>query len=133
MERNQITEIKNLAPGDRFYKLTDKTKKVYQKVQAKTKTTQYQTYSHFATARGEKFPQPFKSNTAVVFLRSALGAFLYCLSSCKNLAQPLEVNHAMLVNLASLLFFIWIALCAYFSIRSGAKAYRHKHKDDETY
>ena len=130
MERNEITEIKNLALGDRFYKLKDKSKKVFEKVEAKTKTTQYQTYKDFAKVRGEKFPQPFKSETAVVFLRSAAGVFLLCLSSCKDGNKLIPINHDLLVNFASLLFFVWIAFVAYFSIKVRVSPYQHKKEED---
>lgn len=69
MERNTQTEVKNLKPGDRFYKLNDKKKLVLEIVEAKAKATQYQTYSVFAKRDNQLYGEPMKSNTMVVFLR----------------------------------------------------------------
>ena len=129
MERNEITEIKNLLLGDRFYKLKDKGKTVFEKVDAKAKTTQYQTYSHFAKVSGEKFPQSFKSETAVVFLRSAAGLFLLCLSSCKDGHKAIALDHDMMVNFTSLIFFIWIGMIALFAIKHRVSSYKNKRDE----
>lgn len=69
MERNTQTEVKNLLPGDRFYKLNDKKKTVLEIVEEKVKKTHFQTYSVFAKKDGQRFADPMKSNTMVVFLR----------------------------------------------------------------
>lgn len=110
MERNTVTEVKHLLPGDRFYKQKDKSKKVYEKVEEKPKETQYQTYKHFAKVPGQKFAIPFKSDTMVVFLRSAAGVLILLLNSCKNGANPIAINHAFMVNVAFFLFYLWLVL-----------------------
>lgn len=70
MERNTKTEIRELKPGDRFYKAADRKKEVWEKVEDNAKQTRYQTYSHFAKRDGDKFSQAFKSDTLVIFLRN---------------------------------------------------------------
>lgn len=69
MERNTTTTIEQLAIGDRFYKAKDRTKTVLTKVEHETKVTKYQTYTQWAKNDTEKYPQPMKSDTAVIFLR----------------------------------------------------------------
>ncbi len=66
---NTVTTIHQLNIGDRFYKLQDKTKTVWEKVEGEVKKTYYQTYRHFAKRDNDKFSQPFQSSTPVVFLR----------------------------------------------------------------
>lgn len=70
MERNTQTTIKNLKPGDRFYKVTDKKKEVWQKVVCEVKVTKYQTYSNFAKRDIDQSSQAFKSETEIIFLRT---------------------------------------------------------------
>ncbi len=70
MERNTLTTIYHLKPGDRFYRHGDKNKDVWQKVEHETKTTGFQTYTHWAKKDGQKHPAPMKAATPVVFLRS---------------------------------------------------------------
>lgn len=48
MNKNEITTIDQLANGDRFYFLADKSKTVWQKVERKAKKTEYQTYRYWA-------------------------------------------------------------------------------------
>ncbi len=71
MERNTRTTIGALEDGDRFYLLADKRKEVWTKVARAIKKTGYQTYGHFAIKDGgnPKYPQAFKKETSVVFLR----------------------------------------------------------------
>jgi len=80
MERNQKAMIYQLRAGDRFYKFTDKNKTVLEKVDHKTKQTNYRTYKHWAidakycgrmlTAdQIELFAKPLNSDTEVIFLR----------------------------------------------------------------
>lgn len=70
MKRNDVVEIRELKIGDRFIKAGDKSKTVFEKLEHETKITKYQTYSHWAGVDGSKFPQAFKSDTLVVFLRN---------------------------------------------------------------
>lgn len=72
MERNTQTTIGELKAGDRFYFIKDKKKMVWQKVEQKAKQTYFQTYSNFARQDGQKYEQPFKRLTGVVFLRHTL-------------------------------------------------------------
>lgn len=76
MERLTQTEVKNLLPGDRFYKASDKSKTVLEIVPEKVKRTQYQTYTVFAKRDNQMHPDPMKSNTQVVFLRHADSAVI---------------------------------------------------------
>lgn len=71
MQRNTRTTIEALKEGDRFYKLCDRAKEVWTKVPSAAKQTGYQTYKHFALKDGDhpKYPQAFKNDTPVVFLR----------------------------------------------------------------
>jgi hypothetical protein len=69
MERNTKTTMYHLQIGDRFYKVNDKKKIVYTKVESETKRTHFQTYKHFALKDGERFPDAIKSTTEVIFLR----------------------------------------------------------------
>jgi hypothetical protein len=69
MERNTKTAIYNLQIGDRFFKLNDKKKEVWEKVGHHIKQTKYQTYSNFAKRDYERFASAFKSDTEVIFLR----------------------------------------------------------------
>lgn len=69
MERFTQTEVKNLQPGDRFFKLNDKNKIVHEIIEEKAKVTHFQTYKVFAKRDNQMFASPMKSNTVVVFLR----------------------------------------------------------------
>jgi len=71
MQRNTRTTIEALEEGDRFYRLGDRGKEVWMKVESAAKQTGYQTYKHFALKDGgnPKYPQAFKNDTPVVFLR----------------------------------------------------------------
>jgi len=82
MERNQRTIVANLSIGDRFYKLADKSKKVFQMVEAEKKQTQYQTYKYWCCEatimdsahlteqmKMNRF-SAIKGDTSVVYLRS---------------------------------------------------------------
>lgn len=76
MERNKVTRMHDLQIGDRFYKLSDPQKKVWQKVSAPVKKTNYRTYKHFAREAGlpdkEIFTHAVMGQTIVVFLRSTI-------------------------------------------------------------
>ena len=80
MERNDKTTMYRLRPGDRFYKLADKKKTVFEKVEHETKKTHFRTYKHWAIdakyCRGtltpdqiEMFGKPINGDTEVIFLR----------------------------------------------------------------
>lgn len=69
MESKTQTTIGELQPGDRFYFLKDKKKTVWQKIEHEVKRTHFQTYSNFAKQDGQKYEQPFKRLTEVIFLR----------------------------------------------------------------
>lgn len=69
-----------LKPGDRFYKLSDNKKTVFQKVEHDAKQTNFQTYKHWAIdakyCKGEltkdqidMFAKPINKDTEVIFLR----------------------------------------------------------------
>jgi hypothetical protein len=81
MERNTITTVANLKPGDRFFKVNDKNKKVLQIVEHAPKKTHFRTYKIFCclvqiiegrltpTAK-EGYYSPILKDTQVVYLRS---------------------------------------------------------------
>ncbi|SDG31913.1 hypothetical protein SAMN05421827_105121 [Pedobacter terrae] len=69
MKRNELTTAGALAIGDTFYKASDKTKKVFERITGEAKVTDFATYNVTARKHGSKFPEAMKSNTAVVFLR----------------------------------------------------------------
>lgn len=69
MERNTITKINALKVGDRFYKLHDRKKTVWTKTDHAPKKTNYYTYTNFANTDDKMYPEPFKHDTQVVFLR----------------------------------------------------------------
>ena len=70
MERNTLTEVSQLIPGDRFYLFSDKKKHPWTKMAPKdVKKTFFRTYKHEGHKDGEKFPKFMNSNTKVVFLR----------------------------------------------------------------
>ncbi|WP_295674620.1 hypothetical protein [uncultured Mucilaginibacter sp.] len=69
MTRNEVTEVKNLVMGDRFYKQNDAKKTVLEIAEGEAKVTKYQTYKVFAKIPGAKYADPMKSSTMVVFLR----------------------------------------------------------------
>jgi len=69
MERNTQTTVYHLQIGDRFYKVNDKKKWVYEMVEGEVKQTHFQTYKHFALKDGERYPDAIKSITEVIFLR----------------------------------------------------------------
>ena len=73
MQRNQHTIAYELKPGDRFYKLNDKTKTVYQMVSCQQKTTHYTTYNYWCQKPdniGSRYPtvHAIKPDTQVVYL-----------------------------------------------------------------
>lgn len=81
MERNTITTVAELKPGDRFYKVNDKHKNVLQIVEDKPKKTHFRTYKIFCCQVGivdgklhqtakEGFFKPILKDTAVVYLRN---------------------------------------------------------------
>lgn len=75
MQRNQTTTVKSLALGDRFYKLNDKAKTVYQMVSYKTKTTKYVTYNYWCQKPdniGSRYPtiNAIKPETQVIYLHT---------------------------------------------------------------
>ena len=71
MERNTQTEAKNLRIGDRFYKVTDKGKKVWEMAAHESKQTKYRTYNYWCKGDTDKFPSPINHDTQVIFLRHA--------------------------------------------------------------
>ena len=70
MQRNEVTTAGELSTGDIFYKLKDKSKKAYTKVDGEAKVTEYATYAVNAIRHGQKHTDSMKSNTQVVYLRS---------------------------------------------------------------
>ena len=81
MERNTVTTISALKPGDRFYKVNDKHKKALQVVEHAPKKTHFRTYKIFCCAvdivegrlgqtAKEGFYNPILKDTQVVYLRS---------------------------------------------------------------
>lgn len=70
MERNTLTTIDKLNVGDRFYKVKDKNKTVWEKVAHEIKQTNYQTYSQFATKGKDPHTYAFRKDAQVIFLRS---------------------------------------------------------------
>ena len=71
MERNTITTIDKLEFGDRFYKASDKTRKVYTKVPVRPLKNKYRTLQYGALKDGEKFPNHMTVEIQLVFLRHA--------------------------------------------------------------
>lgn len=71
LTRGQLTTAGNLSIGDRFYKASDKKKKVLQMVEHETKKTDYQTYNHWCQADDQIKPEAIIAKTPVVFLRHA--------------------------------------------------------------
>ena len=69
MEKFTITYLYKLNVGDRFYKLKDRTKKVYEMVEAEPKRTRYRTYSFWGKADDADELTAFAGNTEVVFVR----------------------------------------------------------------
>lgn len=69
MKRNELTIAGALAIGDTFYKASDKTKKVFERIEGETKQSAFAMYNVTAHKHGSKVPEAMKSNTAVVFLR----------------------------------------------------------------
>lgn len=69
MKKNTLTHVYKLVPGDRFYKVKDKSKKVYEIVEAEPKVTPFRTYSYWCIADGSDELIALKGNTEVVFLR----------------------------------------------------------------
>lgn len=71
MERGTKTTINQLGIGDRFYKANDKKKEVWEVVQNERKVTKFQTYDYWIKKDTDNYPVAIKSNSAVIFLRSA--------------------------------------------------------------
>lgn len=69
MERNTITKVNRLNYGDRFYKVKDKKKKVFELIPGERKTTAFRSYGFFGKADDELHPRPLDGKTDVVFLR----------------------------------------------------------------
>ena len=69
MERNTRTTAKELKPGDRFYKATDRNKTVLQMEEGAEKKTFFQTYKYWCRADGDRHPQAINPKTEVIFLR----------------------------------------------------------------
>lgn len=76
MKRNELTTAKELKPGDRFYKLRDKSKAIYQSVQHAPRSTKYKHYAYWCCpvkfAGGQYEDQntvAIDGGTEVVFLR----------------------------------------------------------------
>jgi hypothetical protein len=76
MQRNTITDLKFLIPGDRFYRLKDKTKKVYEYFDLMDTKRGYLKPCIFArevlsSGKVEERNIRFTLNESVVFLRNA--------------------------------------------------------------
>lgn len=69
MERNTATTISELQIGDRFYKVSDRKKSVWTKVEKEPYSSGFQTYTNFALQDGRKHTDAFKSDTKLIFLR----------------------------------------------------------------
>lgn len=69
MQKFTTTHFYKLIPGDRFYKAKDKSKKVFEVVEAEKKVTPFRTYSYWAKQDGSDVVTAFAGNTEVVFLR----------------------------------------------------------------
>jgi hypothetical protein len=69
MQKNTATKFFRLQVGDRFYKASDRGRKVYEVVEAEKKVTSFRTYSYWAVADGSDELTAFKGDTSVVFLR----------------------------------------------------------------
>ncbi len=79
MERNELTTVQKLTLGDRFYKVSDKNKIVFQMVPHEVKKTHFQTYKYFCCEASvidnknnkhkERNFKAINKETPVVFLR----------------------------------------------------------------
>lgn len=82
MNRNELTTAENLKIGDRFYKLGDKKKEVFEMIAHEAKATHFRTYKLFccpALAMDNKLMQkrlkdyqikPILKETKVIFLKN---------------------------------------------------------------
>lgn len=70
MKRFEVTTAGELQIGDTFYKQSDKSKTVFERIEGEPKKTQYATYNVTARKHGAKFAEAMKSSTKVVFLRN---------------------------------------------------------------
>ena len=77
MERNQLTTVAQLQPGDRFYKRNDKHKKVLVRIAHIPRQMHIQNYKHWclpasiADKQLERYAMAIKKETPVIFLRHA--------------------------------------------------------------
>ena len=69
MDTRTIAKISDLKNGDRFYKPKDAKKRMWTVVPVKPKKNKWTTLQFGAVIDGEKFPQYFKSETEVMFMR----------------------------------------------------------------
>lgn len=69
MQKNTVTDITSLVPGDRFYKAADAKKEVWEVVEHDGKKTKFQTYNYFAKRDQDRYPSAINRNTQLVFLR----------------------------------------------------------------
>lgn len=77
MERGDLADVKDLKPGDRFYKQADKKANVLQMVAHAPKSTRYKTYKHWCcpvmyigTDYEDRNTVAVDGSTKAVFLRS---------------------------------------------------------------
>ena len=67
MTRNERTTITKLQIGDRFHLLSDKAKITWTKAQNQQNPNE----QNWAQKDGDRFPQPIRAATVLVFLRHA--------------------------------------------------------------
>lgn len=70
MEAKTVTTINRLFIGDRFYKLSDAKKIVYERVKSDLKKTKYRTYGFWAKSDTSNEVKVFDGKTRVMFLRT---------------------------------------------------------------
>lgn len=70
MERNTETTVNQLKPGDRFYRLRDKKKTVYEMQQQQTAHT-LKAIPYMCKADNSRHPIGIKGDVPVVFLRNS--------------------------------------------------------------
>jgi hypothetical protein len=69
MQKGTVTKVNRLNIGDRFYKLKDKKKAVYEMVPGEIKRTAFKTYGYWCQADGDRYPKAINGKTEVVYLR----------------------------------------------------------------
>ena len=69
MQKGTVTKVYKLVIGDRFYKCKDRSRKVYEMVEAEPRRTAYRTYSYWAKQDNSDELIALKGDTDVFFLR----------------------------------------------------------------